>query len=145
MSDAPSAASRRFNDRPLPSLAEWLGDGTRAVGFEEWVREMFAVEQEMASAVDQRSMRIFRTLGIAFTEILRRERDIEGSAVPALVTLARCCGVSVIVAAITVVDPEKLAGGILKIAALMQQEFAYGADRCAQTTHDSAIAGAPPP
>jgi len=25
--------------RPVPSLGQWLGDGARAEGFEEWVRE----------------------------------------------------------------------------------------------------------
>jgi hypothetical protein len=123
-----------FNNRPLPSLAEWLGDGTRADGFEEWVREAISLEDEMASEQDKLTVRVLRTLSIACVEILRSEYERSGTSVPALVTLARSCGVATMYAALSVVDPEKLLGGAAEIAETMSKEFSYGASRIGEAT-----------
>lgn len=126
--------SGKLNDRPLPSLAQWLGDGARADGFEEWVAESVIAERHVADEGEASALRLLRILCIAMVEACRVETDIHGRDHAETVTrLGRCCGVALMAAQISILDGDKKPP-LLRIARIFAAEFAHGARTMAEST-----------
>lgn len=128
--------SEKLVDKPLPSLAEWLGDGTRAEGFEEWVRQALVADADQREAA---LFRIIQTLSIACMEACRRETTLHGEELSTMITrLARCCGVAIMAPILSILDAGK-APPLLKIARMMAVEFEHGARLISRNTLESKV------
>ena len=115
--------------RPIPSLAQWLGDGARADDFEAYVRDMLAHEYAVADPNEKTMVRIMRTLSIACMEAARTEVEVHGrSFADALTLLARACGVA-IMAPILSGTRDDPAAPLRQLVDLATNEFRFGADR----------------
>lgn len=85
-----------LSQKPVPSLAQWLGDGQRAEGFEEWVREMIALQTDGLPPDEASVLRMIQTLAIAFMEAMRAETEQHGRSPAEVVHLAaRAAGVAI--------------------------------------------------
>jgi len=81
--------------RPVPSLGQWLGDGARAEGFEEWVRENLDHEAHIVDPNERAVLRMVNILSVACVEICRRETDLHGrDNSETLIHLGRAVGVA---------------------------------------------------
>lgn len=117
-------------DRPIvPSLNQWLGDGARADGFEEFVRNSELIEATACTPGEAQAARLMRTFSIACVEALRieRERYPELPPADAVLRLARVAGSAVFGAVISASDYEDPAAPLLKLAKHLAEEFAHGA------------------
>lgn len=127
--------AEKILDRPLPSLAAWLGDG-RADGFEDWVAQTVFDEQKAATADEKAMLRILRTLAIAMIETMRIESERHGREdYETALMLARAAGVTAIGAVISLVDTDKKPP-LLTLARLFSDEFKHGAKLMARTVRD---------
>lgn len=75
----------------IPTLRQWLGDGARAEGFEEFVLATLNAEDGSDPGV-QASMRVVRTLLVAMVEAGRREDEAGSDAVDTLLRMGRGLG-----------------------------------------------------
>jgi len=122
----------KLMDRPLPSLAQWLGDGARGEGFEEWVKEAVFLERNVASEAERSAVRIQRTLSIAFMEVLRAETEQHGREWAASVMLAsRVAGAAAFGAVLGCLDADK-SPPLLRLARMVADEFHVGAKSMAK-------------
>lgn len=81
--------------RPIPALRQWLGDGDRAEGFEKWVAENLARQNDRTLTDSERSfVRILNTITIASIECLRLEHENGRDHVDSTIFLARAMGVA---------------------------------------------------
>lgn len=118
--------------RPLPSLAEWLGDGDRAEGFEGWVRHTVFMAEAAADDDQAAASRILQTLSIAMIETCRTEAEHHGrDFVQTVCALARISGVAAMAAVMSPLDDEK-APPLEKIVKLITEEFRHGARMMAE-------------
>lgn len=125
-------SSEKILDRPLPSLAAWLGDG-RADGFEAWVKQTVLDEQKATTADEKAMLRILRTLAIAMIETMRIESERHGrDDAETVLMLARAAGVTAIGAVISLVDTDKKPP-LLTLVRLFSDEFKHGAKLMART------------
>lgn len=112
---------------PLPSLTEWLGDGARAEGFEDWVRETISLEHDVGTDEERAAIRMIQTLAIACMEVCRREHEQYGrSQAEALHLLARCCGVAVMSPVLSACH-EAPRSSLHKLVRLLADDFKRGA------------------
>lgn len=113
-----------ITDKPLPSLAEWLGDGTRGDGFEAWVRTCLEIDLAAATPQDGATIRILQTMSIGAVEAMRRELDRgELDEMDIVLTMIRCLGV---VAISQLIERAKDAAALRRI---VEEQFAEGV-RC---------------
>jgi len=75
--------------RPIPSLAEWLGDGSRTEGFEDWVRTMLATEEVVGTPQEATCAKILRALSIACVEGATRQVNEGADAGDVIILTAR--------------------------------------------------------
>lgn len=113
-------------ERPVPSLAEWLGDGKRADGFEEWLHETLALETEFGKTPDDATiLRMIQTLAVAFMEVCRREHERGRSASEITHLLARAAGIAIMSPILCVCrDDAQSLHGLVK---LLAKDFKHGA------------------
>lgn len=117
----------QITKRPLPSLAEWLGDGTRADGFEEWVRETISIGAEVGTDDERAAIRMIQTMAIACMEACRTEHEQYGrSQAATLHLLARCCGVAVMSPVLSACH-EAPDSSLHKLIRLLADDFKHGA------------------
>lgn len=118
--------------KPVPSLAQWLGDGARGDGFEEWVS--LSLDQTPDLPPDQaRFLRIAQTFAVACIETMRRETgDVPGADQigVAMAQWARAAGYVSITAAASVLVPDAPWRRLGKIWA---EEFQRGARMAADS------------
>lgn len=72
------SATQSLLRKPLPTLAQWIGDGARADGFEDWVRCCIEQAPKTRTADESAALRILQTVCIAFVEAGRAEIDRHG-------------------------------------------------------------------
>lgn len=121
--------STKVMSRPLPSLAQWLGDGARSEDFEAYVRDMLAAEYLVTDPREQMMVRAMRTLTIACMEVCRTEVEGNGHSFgEVLPLLARACGVA-IMAPILSATREDSHPPMRGLVDLVQREFKFGAMR----------------
>ena len=89
----------------IPTLREWLGDGARADGFEEFVLSTLQAEDGEDAGV-QASMRVIRTLLIAMVEAGRREDEAGSDAVDTLLRMGRGLGYAFMAAMVSKGSPD---------------------------------------
>lgn len=114
-----------FDTKKIPSLSEWLGDGTRADGYEEWARDLLFIDQKTASPEQKIGLRMVRTLTVACMETMRQEAAAgDVSSAEALRCLARAAGIAVGAPILSMVrdDAENLG----TLAQLLADEFLCG-------------------
>lgn len=117
----------QITKKPLPSLAEWLGDGTRGEGFEEWVRETVSLGSEVGTEDERAALRVIQTLAIACMEACRTEHEKHGRTQGAtLHLLARCCGIAVMSPVLSACN-EAPASALRKLIGVLADEFKQGA------------------
>jgi hypothetical protein len=122
--------------RPLPSLAQWLGDG-RADGFEDWVREAVFLERAVNDEGEAAALRMLRTMAIACMEALRQETEHHGrDAVESAFILARVAGSAVMAPVLSVMDPSK-SPPWQQIADTLTEDFRHGARMMARGMEES--------
>lgn len=120
-------SSAKLMARPIPSLSEWLGDGARADGFEEWVAESIAVEGELKDPEQAAVVRMVRTFSIAMVEICRIEDERHlRTAHQIFPALARAAGVAIAAALASAIDHDQ-ARAFPKLTRTMSEEFHHGA------------------
>jgi hypothetical protein len=116
-----------ITSKPFPTLAQWLGDGGRADGFEEWVRTMLDAERDGATADEAAASRIIRTLSIACIECARTEDERHGRPFElTVVMLARLAGVAIMAAVMSPLDDGDEVPPLDNIARMMVEEFRHG-------------------
>lgn len=116
---------KRFDTKKIPSLAEWLGDGARADGYEEWVRDTLFIDRAVASAEAEIGLRMIRTLTVACVEVMRQERERgEFDSATALQCLARAAGVAVSAPILCMLRDD--ADNIPGLALVLSAEFGHG-------------------
>ena len=131
----------KFIDRPLPTLAQWLGDGLRADEFEEWVADSLKLEAALDNPAEAMSARLIKTLAIACVEALRIETERHDSnIVNAALFLARAAGFTVFCANQCALDEDKNPP-YLRIARILAAEFEHGAKLAAQSALKQRAAG----
>lgn len=122
------SATEKFFDKPLPSLKAWIGDGTRAEGFEEWVKEAIALGTTSPDPRDQAATRIMLTLSIAFVEAGRIELEQHGNDWATTVPmLARAAGAIALMAVMNGIEWETKPRDIMRLGKLIADECAKGA------------------
>ena len=128
-----TSPTEKITDRPLPSLAQWLGDGARAEDFEAWVSDMMSLEYaaRATSPREEQTVRLLRTTAIAFVEAMRIEDAAGADSIDALLALARVSGIAVMGAVTCAVTDD---APLLKIAKMMAEEFSHGAKIMAHAT-----------
>lgn len=113
--------------RPIPTLAQWIGDGARGEGFEEWVRETIALEHAVPSADEAALVRIIKLLAVACLEASRIETEAHGRPVDrTFIMLARACGIAAMAPVLSVVD-NALNPPLRRIVRELSEEFGHGA------------------
>lgn len=120
MSDA-----RPFLNAPkVPRLTEWLGDGLKAEGFEEFVAATLTAQEVIDDPIEQSAVRMFRTFLIAAVEIGRIEVESGRKYEDVVVAMARVAGGAVMAAVLPGIrdDSPKL-----RIAKLLGDDFVSGA------------------
>lgn len=125
-------ASEKMMDKPLPSLADWLGDG-RADGFEEWVKETVYLERAVNTPREAAAVRMSQTFSIAVMETLRREQqrpDVDE--IDAVLLLSRVAGAAIMGALASILDHQK-SPPYLRIARMFAEEFGVGAKSMASS------------
>lgn len=75
----------------IPKLKEWLGDGARADGFEEWVAASLAAAQSKDTGTAATN-RVLHTLCIAMVEAGRREDTLGMDRVDTMMRMGRGLG-----------------------------------------------------
>lgn len=123
-------------EKPVPSLAQWLGDGKRADGFEEWLHETLALETEFGKTPDDATiLRMIQTLAVAFMEVCRREHERGRSASEITHLLARAAGIAIMSPVLCVCRDD--AKSLRELVKLLAKDFKYGA----MLQADSALRG----
>ena len=114
-------AQDSFLDRPVQSLHQWLGDGARCDGFEEWVRE--ATEWAgIAPPAKASLIRMITTLSVAVLESCRTETTLHGQSVETVMArLPSAAGVAVMAAVLCVARDDATA--LDKLAEVMTRGF----------------------
>lgn len=116
---------RGFMDRPLPSLADWIGDGARADGFEEWVQTSIPVGAVSDTPEERAALRLIKILSVATVEGCRTETDIHGREFGATISLlSRAAGCAVGAALVSAMDDD--IPSPLRITKLITEEFRNG-------------------
>lgn len=82
----------------FPTLAQHLGDGNRAEGFEEWVAANYAAEVLSGDEGAKATGRIIRTLTIAMVEAGRRENEEGADYFDTVLRMGRGAGVALMAA-----------------------------------------------
>jgi hypothetical protein len=122
--------------QPIPSLAQWLGDGTRAEGFEEWLRETLALESEALSPDEAAVVRMIQTLAVAFMEVAKNESERHGRPIASTMHhLARAAGVAVMSPILSLCRDD--ASHLHDLVRVLAKDFKIGAKMMA----DSAMRG----
>lgn len=124
----------KIMDRPIPTLAQWLGEeeGNRSDGFEAWVRETVFLERHAADEDEASCIRMQRTLAIAFLEAMRIEDQQHGRPWEETVLLAsRVAGAAAFGALLSGLDADR-SPPLLRLARLIAEEFAFGAKSMAK-------------
>lgn len=112
-------------EKPLPSLAEWLGDGARADGFEEWVATVAMADKIEEDPEQQASLRMLRTFLIALVEAGRIESERHGRTATEVVhMMARVAGGAVMAAALSVLKED---APRMRVAKILADDFGVGA------------------
>lgn len=125
--------------RPIPTLREWLGDGSRAPAFEEWVRENLAVQELDLTEEERAASRIIKTMAIASIESMRIEDEHGRDPFDSTVMLARAAGWACM-AAVACLLREGPNVPVLKVAKLFAAEFEAGAKQFARSEMKSRAA-----
>jgi len=125
--------AEKFIDRPLPTLAQWLGDGMRADQFEEWAADNLKLQTLLDDPSEAMAARLIKTLSIACVEALRIETERHDSnVVRAALSLARAAGFTVFCANQCALDADKNPP-YLRIAKILAEEFEHGARLAARS------------
>lgn len=125
--------AERFIDRPLPTLAQWLGDGLRADMFEEWVADNLRLQAALDDPNEAMAVRLIQTLSIACVESLRIETERHDShVIRAAMMLARVAGLTVFAANQCALNDDRNPP-YLKIAKTLAEEFEHGAKMAARS------------
>lgn len=128
-------------DRPLPSLAQWLGDGARADGFEEWVKETVFIERAVTNEAEASAVRMVRTMAIAMMEACRIETERHGrNAADVLVTVSRVTGCAAMAAVLSIIDHAKGPPPLMRVARELGEEYAHGAKLMAKAHMEGVVA-----
>lgn len=131
-SPSPSALTKR-----IPSLAEWLGNGARCDGFEQWVALTLDQSADPDGTSDEAKMlRIAQTFAVACVEQMSREaqRDPSPEGVSdALAMWARAAGFTTVCAVASVVRDD---APFRRIARTLAEEFKIGAKMAADKMAD---------
>lgn len=109
--------------RKIPSLREWLGDGARADGFEEYVEAVLQGKKSPDPGV-RASHRVIETLMIAMVEAGRREDAAGEQAVDTLLRMGRGTGFAFMSAMVSKVDDAMPLDEALEMATEMFREGA---------------------
>lgn len=117
----------------IPSLNEWLGDGQRAEGFEQWVKLL--LQTEHADEDEQSALRFMQILGVAAIEggniETRRGRPFELTAA----FLSRGMGAVCMVAIASCLREET---PWRDVSIMLTEEFRLGAKYMAHLIEDAA-------
>lgn len=118
--------------KPVPSLAEWLGDGARAEGFEEWVAETLAIQAGEISPDEASIVRIVQTLAVAFMEAMRAETERHGRSPAEVVHFAaRAAGVAIMSPVLSLAKDD--ARGLHELVRIITKDFKVGAKLMAES------------
>lgn len=116
--------------KPLPTLREFLGDGARAEGFEEWVAENMALQERAKTPQEAAAARMIQTFSIAAVEVLRRETEAGMEAIDAMMMMPRCVSWSIMAACLCAIKDD---APYLRVAKIVADEFAEGARHVAKS------------
>lgn len=113
-----------LNPPKIPRLAEWIGDGVRADGFEEFVATTMAADAVVEDPGELSSLRMFRTFLIAAVEVGRSELGHNRPYEEIVGMMARVAGGAVMAAVLSGIrdDAPKM-----RIAKVLGEEFVSGA------------------
>lgn len=113
-------------NKPVPSLAQWLGDGQRAEGFEEWIQETISLGADGLPPNEASVLRLIQTLTIAFMEAMRAEVERHGRTPAEVVHLtARAAGVAIMSPVLSLCRDD--AKSLHALVRLMADDFKTGA------------------
>lgn len=116
--------------KPLPTLREFLGEGARAEGFEEWVAENMALQERAKTPQEAAAARMIQIFSIAAVEALRRETEAGMEAIDAMMMMPRCVAWSIMAASLCAIKED---APYLRVAKIVSDEFAEGARHIAKS------------
>ncbi|MDX2289775.1 MAG: hypothetical protein NW217_13250 [Hyphomicrobiaceae bacterium] len=126
----------KLKSRPIPTLCEMLGDGARADGFEDWVRECHDIELSIDDPLQRAMIRMQRLLSVAMVEALNREAaagDVDPAT--AINLMARLMGVSLMAAVLSDRTDDAVASmPVARFARMIGDDVAFGARSMALAT-----------
>ncbi len=105
----------------IPRLREWLGDGARADGFEEWIVASLAASESSDHGAAA-SARVLHTLCIAMVEAGRREDGLGSDQVDTVMRMGRGLGYAFMAAIVGKGRDDMPFGEARKMALQLVQE-----------------------
>lgn len=119
-----------------PTLAQYLGDGARAAGYEEWLVENVLVHQVVEGDADkQRFARLVMLMAVAAVEGLRMEEEQHGPCDGLeVLSLAQAAGYAVFCAAMSGMRDDLSAADVDQIGRFVVQAFSELVGQCVAHT-----------
>ena len=119
---------QKHTKHPVPTLNEFLGDGGRFEGFEEWMRALALRERAAEDPTEASALRMLRVLTVACQEAYRRETEQNGQAVAdTLLLLARVAGMAVMAPTLDLIDDSR-SSDAQDLVQILVGEFSFGAE-----------------
>jgi len=118
----------RDRKRPVSTLAEFLGDGSRFEGFECWVQALASRERAAESPTEASALRMLSILTVACQEAFRRETEQHGQPIAdTLLLLARMAGMAVMAPTLDVIEDSR-SSDAQDLVEILVDEFGFGAE-----------------
>lgn len=119
---------KRAMKRPISTLAEYLGDGSRFEGFECWVQALTSRERTAESPTEASALRMLSILTVACQEAFRRETEQHNQPIAdTLLLLARMAGMAVMAPTLDFIEDSEPADA-KDLVEILVDEFGYGAE-----------------
>jgi len=119
---------QRVAKRPVPTLAECLGDGERFEGFEEWVQALASRERAAEDPTEASALRMLNILTVACQEAFRRETEQHCQPIAdTLLLLARVAGMAAMAPTLNFIEDSR-SSDAHDLVQILVDEFGFGAE-----------------